>query len=74
MPRSPKSPVTAESRKSPSARTQPRGRPPRKVFINVLVRASTREALAKIKSRGDLRSQGEVIDRLVMQALGQTGS
>lgn len=35
------------------------------VYINVLVRASTREALNKLKAGGEHRSQGEVIDALV---------
>lgn len=54
---------------SPSAGTAParRGRPPRKVYINVLVKATTREALTRLKASGDFASQGEVIDALVMQ-------
>lgn len=39
--------------------------PTRVVYINVLVRASTREALTKLKADGDYRSQGEMIDALV---------
>ena len=44
-----------------------RGRPPRKVYINVLVKATTREALTRLKASGDFASQGEVIDALVTQ-------
>ena len=48
-----------------------RGRPPRKVYINVLVKASTREGLTRLKAAGELASQGEVIDLLIAQALGR---
>lgn len=48
-----------------------RGRPPRKVYINVLVKASTREGLTRLKAAGELASQGEVIDLLVTQALAR---
>jgi hypothetical protein len=37
------------------------------VYINVLVKATTREALTRLKASGDFASQGEVIDALVMQ-------
>lgn len=46
---------------------QRRGRPPRKAFINVLVRTSTRSSLSEIKSAIGLASQGEVIDLLVSE-------
>lgn len=46
-----------------------RGRPPRKVYINVLVKATTRDGLAKLKASGSLASQGEVIDELVERVL-----
>ncbi len=46
-----------------------RGRPPRKVYINVLVKATTRDGLAKLKASGSLASQGEVIDELVERIL-----
>jgi hypothetical protein len=46
-----------------------RGRPPRRVYINVLVKATTREALTRLKADGELASQGEVIDALVANAL-----
>jgi hypothetical protein len=46
-----------------------RGRPPRRVYINVLVKATTREGLSRLKAEGELASQGEVIDGLVAQAL-----
>jgi hypothetical protein len=48
-----------------------RGRPPRRVYINVLVRATTRESLSRLKAESGLASQGEVIDQLVTQALAQ---
>ncbi len=43
------------------------GRPPKKAFINVLVRISTRHALAQLKLSIGLPSQGEVIDYLVAE-------
>lgn len=46
-----------------------RGRPPRRVYINVLVKATTREGLTRLKGTEDLPSQGEVIDMLVAQYL-----
>lgn len=46
----------------------PRGRPPKRVFINVLVRETTRTALTKLKGSWTVASQGEVIDRLVAEA------
>ncbi len=42
-----------------------RGRPPKKAFINVLVRTSTRAALTQLKGSLGLASQGEVIDHLI---------
>jgi hypothetical protein len=39
------------------------------VYINVLVKATTREGLTRLKADGQLASQGEVIDLLVTQAL-----
>ncbi|HYF60745.1 MAG TPA: hypothetical protein VEA81_17490 [Burkholderiaceae bacterium] len=48
-----------------------RGRPPRRVYINVLVKATTREGLTRLKALGELASQGEVIDELVSAALAQ---
>jgi len=44
-----------------------RGRKPRMVYINVLVRATTRDALTGIKAKRGLRSQGAVIDTLVAE-------
>ena len=41
-----------------------RGRPPKKAFINVLVRTTTRSALSQLKVSLGLASQGEVIDYL----------
>ena len=58
----------ASSVKTNAAPTR-RGRPPRKVYINVLVKATTRDGLAKLKSSGALASQGEVIDELVERVL-----
>ena len=56
---------------TPKATAAPtrRGRPPRKVYINVLVNATTRDGLAKLKASGALASQGEVIDVLVEKIL-----
>jgi hypothetical protein len=56
---------------TPKATAAPtrRGRPPRKVYINVLVKATTRDGLAKLKASGALASQGEVIDVLVEKIL-----
>jgi hypothetical protein len=48
-----------------------RGRPPKRVYINVLVKATTREGLTRMKGSENLPSQGEVIDMLVAQALLQ---
>jgi hypothetical protein len=42
-----------------------RGRRPKKAFINVLVRTSTRAALTALKASIGLASQGEVIDYLI---------
>ncbi len=52
-------------------RSASRGRPAKKVFINVLVRESTRSGLARLKVAGDLDSQGEVIDRLVADVMAR---
>jgi len=48
-----------------------RGRPPRRVYINVLVKATTREGLTRLKALNELSSQGEVIDELVASAISQ---
>ena len=58
---------------APSAQTPAtrRGRPPRRVYINVLVKATSREGLTRLKAAGELASQGEVIDELVAQAIAQ---
>jgi hypothetical protein len=50
-----------------SSTYQRRGRPPKKAFINVLVRTSTRAALTQLKGLTGLPSQGEVIDYLVAE-------
>ena len=42
-----------------------RGRPAKRVYINVLVRESTRAAMNRIKARDGVPSQGELIDQLV---------
>jgi hypothetical protein len=59
-------PTTPTATAVPPAR---RGRPPRRVYINVLVKASTRESLTRLKASEDLPSQGEVIDMLVTHFL-----
>jgi hypothetical protein len=46
-----------------------RGRPPIKAFINVEVKATTRDGLNALKQRLGLRSQGEVLAVLVEAAL-----
>jgi hypothetical protein len=51
-----------DTQHSPSLK---RGRPPKKAFINVLVRTSTRAALTQLKASKGLPSQGEVIDYLI---------
>jgi hypothetical protein len=50
-----------------------RGRPPKKAFINVLVRTSTRAALTQLKGSLGLASQGEVIDHLIEHTLSSLG-
>lgn len=45
-----------------------RGRPLKTVFINVEVRAKTRDALWAIKRESGLR-QGEILDRLIADAM-----
>ncbi len=45
-----------------------RGRPPKRVFINVLVRETTRAELTRLKGAWGIPSQGEVIDALVAEA------
>ena len=65
-----KKPVTAPpAAPAAAAAAARRGRPPRRVYINVLVKATTREGLTRLKADGQLASQGEVIDQLVAQAL-----
>jgi hypothetical protein len=62
--------MTTKSQEAAKAAAPPRrGRPPRRVYINVLVKATTREGLTRLKADGQLASQGEVIDLLVTQAL-----
>lgn len=51
--------------RTPAKNTDQKARHPRKAFINVLVRTSTRSALARLKIEIGLLSQGEVIDHLV---------
>jgi hypothetical protein len=60
-------PATATTTATPVRR----GRPPKRVYINVLVKATTREGLTRMKASENLPSQGEVIDMLVAQALAQ---
>jgi hypothetical protein len=66
-------PMTTTKRQEPAAAATParRGRPPKRVYINVLVKATTREGLTRMKASENLPSQGEVIDMLVAQALAQ---
>jgi hypothetical protein len=46
-----------------------RGRPAKKVFINVEILAKTRDALAEFKKITGLDSQGEVLDYMVADVL-----
>lgn len=52
----------SESRASSAPR---RGRPPKKVFINVEIKATTRDNLNLLKRKAGLRNQGEVLDLLI---------
>ncbi|RPH44611.1 MAG: hypothetical protein EHM87_09675 [Burkholderiales bacterium] len=61
--------TTKRQEAAPTAVPTRRGRPPRRVYINVLVKATTREGLTRMKATENLPSQGEVIDMLVAQAL-----
>jgi hypothetical protein len=63
--------TTKRPESTPTATPARRGRPPKRVYINVLVKASTREGLTRMKASENLPSQGEVIDMLVAQALAQ---
>jgi hypothetical protein len=68
--RNSKSTTSAPSRSSSASvdsTRQRRGRPPKKAFINVLVRTSTRASLTQLKAVTGLPSQGEVIDYLVTE-------
>jgi hypothetical protein len=66
-----KKPEPAKAPPAPKASPPRRGRPPRRVYINVLVKATTREGLTRLKAEGERASQGEVIDELVALALSQ---
>jgi hypothetical protein len=46
-----------------------RGRPPKKVFINVEIKATTRDNLNLLKRKAGLRNQGEVLDLLISKQL-----
>jgi hypothetical protein len=60
--------VTAKSRgsrtSSPAAKASPRGRPARRVFINVSVRESTRKAMNAMTRQHGV-TQGELLDQLI---------
>jgi len=65
--------VTASARiqaqdATPSSRAVPRGRPPRRVFINVSVRESTRKTMNTLRRRLGL-TQGELLDQLLVGKL-----
>lgn len=62
-------PPAAPAAPAAAAAAARRGRPPRRVYINVLVKATTREGLTRMKADSGLASQGEVIDALVENAL-----
>jgi len=57
-----------------AAQRSSRGRPPKKAFINVLVRTSTRAALTQLKASLGLASQGEVIDHLIEHSARKSGA
>ena len=61
----------ASATPAPTARAKAprRGRPPKRVFINVLVRETTRAGLIRLKASDRRPSQGEVIDELVAAEL-----
>jgi hypothetical protein len=45
------------------------GRPAAKTFINVQVKTSTRKALNQLKSITGLKTQGDVLDRLIADVM-----
>jgi hypothetical protein len=45
------------------------GRPAMKTFINVQVKMSTRQALNELKSITGLKTQGDVLDRLLADVM-----
>ncbi|HEY4372069.1 MAG TPA: hypothetical protein VGN52_09110 [Burkholderiales bacterium] len=49
--------------------TRPRGRPFKTVFINVEIRAHTRDAISELKKLTGLRTQGEVLDHLIADVM-----
>lgn len=61
--------AAAPAKKSAGTAAATRGRPPKKVFINVLVRETTRANLSRLKLASELASQGEVIDQLVAEVM-----
>lgn len=66
-------PVSKNPRlKSAKADGEPaRGRPVAKTFINVLVKVSTRKSLNELKVITGLKTQGEILDILVAEAMKQ---
>jgi hypothetical protein len=67
----------AERKARPAEKTRStaasrRGRPPKKVFINVEIKSTTRDGLNALKRRSGLKNQGEVLDLLITERLGQT--
>lgn len=62
--------VASSSRGSGAPR---RGRPPKKVFINVEIKATTRDGLNLLKRKAGLRNQGELLDLLIAGQLQPRG-
>jgi len=52
-----------------SRAARPRGRPFKTVFINVEIRANTRDAISELKKITGLRTQGEVLDHLLADVM-----
>ena len=71
-PRTGRSPAKSVASAKRSA-TPRQGRPPMTVFINVRVRATTRNGLNRLKRRLGVGGQGEVLDHLVGAALRGSG-
>jgi hypothetical protein len=65
--------TAAAASNSRNAASPRRGRPPKKVFINVEIKATTRDNLNLLKRKSGLRNQGEVLDFLILNQLRKMG-